>query len=340
MEGPPRPQRGPVGTGRGGWPAALERKTEAPARRSAVAQAVEPLRVVSVPVSETTTGSSRPSSAAGHARRLIGLGQLGGRVAGGRRGRARGRAAARRRSGRRLSAAIRSSRRVGSIIGWARPRVRPSSPKSMTTWPSRCAGRRRRASSGDSGMLDADRAERRRRRRASPRRPACRRRTGRAAAPVHRAPRARVPGQLGHSRRRRAVRGQRRLDGRGQVGPALPERGPVDRRAQRRGVRLHVREHLGCRRLGHDDDRARWPGRRPAPRAPAGWSGRATAADRSRPPTPRQWLTPDTGGVEQAHHLLGAGAGGGHEADRAGRARRWRSRARRRRRPRCRSRGP
>ena len=50
-------------------------------------------------------------------------------------------------------AAIASSRRVGSIIGCARPTVRASSPKSITTWP----GADRsvpRSSSGSSGVLE------------------------------------------------------------------------------------------------------------------------------------------------------------------------------------------
>ena len=70
------------------------------------------------------------------------------------------------------------------------------------------------------------------------------------------------------------------------------QRRPVDRRAQARGIRLEVGEHLGGRGLGDDDDRPRSPGRRRARRAPAGWTGRRPRADRSRPPTPRQWLMP------------------------------------------------
>ena len=242
-------------------------------------------------------------------------GQLVGRIAGGRRARGRRRAAARRRSGSALSVASRSRRRVGSIIGWARPWVRPSSPKSMTTW-GRCAGRRRGPAPATAGCWTGS-GRGPRRRRASPRRE----RAAAEQAPQragHRAARATSPASSAS-----CGAGAPSADSAASVaavrsGRPCPSSGPVDRRAQRRGVRLHLRQHLGCRRLGHHDDRGRWPGRRPGRASACRVERPPTAADRSRPPTPRQWLHPDARGVEQAHDLLGAGAGGGHDPDRAG----------------------
>ena len=115
-------------------------------RRASSAQRSRPWGSPSVPVSDTTTGRARPSAwAVARAAERRPRARRPGR--GGRRGRARGRAAARRTSGRRPRRRCRSSRSVGSIIGWARPRVSPSSPKSMTTWPAS----RRSAPSASSG---------------------------------------------------------------------------------------------------------------------------------------------------------------------------------------------
>ena len=314
MAGPPRPKRGPVGTGRGGWPGRW-RGTPRP-RRTAGSwrRRSSPCGSFSTPVSETTTGSSRPS---------VGRPAHGGGDAP-RPARRPGAGAApypRTRSssstpqvGSSLSAAIRSRRRVGSIIGWARPWVRASSPKSMTTWESlrRSAPR---ASSGDSGMLDrmAPSAAPGDEHRLVGERAAAEEAPQRAG---HRA-RGRRPRPARPLRCGRAVRGQRGLDGGGQVGPSRPEGGPVDRLAQRRGVRLHLRQHLGRRRLGHDDDRGggrvggqgreRLPGG-----AAADGRGQVAAADAEAV------AHADAGGVEQAHDLLGAGARGGDEPDRAG----------------------
>ena len=145
----------------GAWPrmetaclvaAALDRKTEAPASRRAVALRLSPCGSPGVPLMDTMTGSVRPSaSAAARAARIASASSgAGSGCAPWPSTRSRSRtphvASA-------ASAAMRSSRSDGSIIGCARPWVIESSPKSMTT----CPGSRRsgpRARSGRSGVLD------------------------------------------------------------------------------------------------------------------------------------------------------------------------------------------
>ena len=310
---------------RGGWPAALDEEHRGAGGCRARGLAVEPLRVVLGPDQRDDHRQSRPSSAArprGGDRR----GQLVGRVGVGavaeddvEQQHAAGRG---RRSRRRAARAAGSGRSSGG----PGPAVSPSSPKSMITW----ASLRRSApsaSSGDSGMLD---------------------RIGPSAAPATSiASSARVPPQnrpaqrAGHRARRAPRRPARPRRRRGASPRTAPPRSAAVRSgrpgaergaswtgvAERRGVRLHLGQHLGCRRLGHDDDRARWPGRRRAAASACRVERPPTAADRSRPPTPRQWLTPTPAASSRHMHLLGAGARGGDEPDRAGRGRRWRSRA-------------
>ncbi len=188
------------------------------------------------------------------------------------------------------SASSRSTRSGPSIIGCGRPRVRWSSPKST-----RCArpgrGRRRAPSRARKGMLDAIRPSARGRdehglvaERAAGEQPAevaARRPASRPGRPSAPAASTGAP---------RAV--DDRCGGRGQVGPAGAEE-PEDAPA--------------CRASRHAPARARPPPARaawrPRPRSRVASSAASrsrarsverppTAADRSRPPTPRQCETP------------------------------------------------
>ena len=88
----------------------------------------------------------------------------------------------------------------------------------------------------------------------------------------------------------------------------------MDRLAEPSGIRLEVGEHLRRGGLGHDDDRGRpgvrGEGRERLPRR-AGSDGRRQVTTTDAEAV----ADPDPCRVEQAHDLLGTGAGGGHDAD-------------------------
>ena len=294
--------------------AALDSRTSAPASARACADRSSPCGSEVVPVTETTTGRSRPAAAAVSRALRTAAASSGAGSAWAPWPRTRSRRSTPH-VGSAASRAIRSRRSDGSIIGCARPRVIVSSPKSTTTWP----GSRRsapRARSGRSGMLE----------RMSPSTSPATSIASSASVPPQKSPRSDA-GRRGRVvvgpdrgprrplRHRRADGGQHRLDGCGEVGSTRPERGPVDRLAQPGGIRLEVGEHLGCRRLGDDDDRRRLRvggegGERLLRRAGGDLGRQVTAADAEAV------ADPDPGGVEQAHDLLGARAGGRDEADR------------------------
>ncbi len=108
------------------------------------------------------------------------------------------------------------------------------------------------------------------------------------------------------------------LGGRGQVGPAGAERGPLDGEpaARRPGCSSALTTSGSAGLLTTTTSSV------PASSASAARAWRAdrppTAADRSRPPRPRQCRTPTPPCAEQRHELLRAGAGGGDERDGSG----------------------
>jgi hypothetical protein len=123
--------------------AALDRKTDAPIGMERPRRSGEPLRVASVhPGQGDHDGQVAPGRGRGRLGRRMASARLVGRV--GVRAVAEHQVQEQHAAGRRRRprTAIRSIRRVGSIIGWARPWVSPSSPKSMTSVASG-AGRRR-----------------------------------------------------------------------------------------------------------------------------------------------------------------------------------------------------
>ena len=309
----------PGGRGRAGWRHRWTGRRRRPASAS-VCRAPRPALRVAVGAGERHDDGERPAvGVGGRARGAHGVRELAGRVGVRPVAEHEVERAARRTWGRRASAAIRSIRSVGSIIGWARPRVSPSSPKSMTTWPaSRRSGPS--ASVGSSGRCCCG----------------CRRASASATviASSARVPPQNSPRRAGPRARPGVLRGPPRwpatcgtgwpsaveegLDRGGEVGAARAEHGPVHRAA--RAPRHTPRPRRAPRRPAASTRR------RPTSVAGSSASARSawrverppTAALRSRPPTPRQWLTPDAGRVEQAHHLLGAGAGRRDDAHRSG----------------------
>ena len=204
---------------------------------------------------------------------------------------------------------------MGSIIGWARPWVRPSSPKSMTTWGSlrRSAPR---ASSGDSGMLDRIAAERLA---GDEHRLVGERAAAEQARAARRAPgpRASRPGQLGH-----CGAGAPSADSAASMAAVRSGR-PGPRVAQWTGlpsVAAYACTSASTSGAGGLDTTTI--------EVVAGSAARAASACRvERPRTAGGQVAPadaeavahaHPGGVEQAHDLLGAGARGGDEPDRAG----------------------
>ena len=287
MEGPPRPKRGPVGTGRGGWPGRW-RGTPRPRRTAGWWRRwSSPCGSFSTPVRETTTGSSRPSSAARATAAVIASASSSAGCGWAPYPRTRS-SSSTPQVGSALSVAIRSRRRVGSIIGWARPWVRPSSPKSMTTWESlrRSAPR---ASSGDSGMLD----------RIGPRAAPATSIASSASVPPQNRPRSApgtgpsgdVPGQLGH-----CGAGAPSADSAASVAAVRSGR-PCPSVAQWTGlpsVAAYACTSASTSGAGGLDTTTIEVVAGSAARAASACRVERprTAADRSRPPTPRQWLTP------------------------------------------------
>ena len=192
------------------------------------------------------------------------------------------------------SAARRSRRSVGSIIGWARPRVYAVVAEVGHLVPADPAISARLLAQRAAGEQPAQQA-----------RP-------RAAGARSDA------GHDGHAGHRHAERAQGVLDGRGQV--VLRRRRAARTRtgvASRRAADAVRSPTSGAGGLDTTTISSVAGSASSACRA---WSVERPliSADRSRPPTPSTWLTPDAGLVEQAHHLLRAGAGGGDEADRPG----------------------
>ncbi len=113
------------------------------------------------------------------------------------------------------------------------------------------------------------------------------------------------------------LREQEPLDGLGEVGAAGAEHRPVHAQPQLGGTRLDVGEHGVVRGLGHDEHGlgggvvGQRPERLAGGAAPDGGL-EVTAADAEAV------AEADPRGVEQAHHLLRAGAGGGDDAHRPG----------------------
>ena len=226
---------------------ALERCTSAPAATSASRCAARPCGSRSVPTRLTITGIGRSARAAS--------------MAGASRAAGSGSAPWPSTRSSRItpvagSAAARAScslRRVGSIIGCARPWVRASSPKSTIVWVSASRSSASRASSSDERDVAADRAEHLRSRSASTRRTACRRRRGRGAGV--RSPRRcrRRPARARRGARGRAARARPRRRRSGRAGPR-PSRPSSTGVARRVGVAGEGLGDLGCGRLGDHDD--------------------------------------------------------------------------------------
>ncbi len=255
---------------RGGWRAALDRWTSAPASTRARTCRSRPCGSPSVPTTATTTGWPTPASAGRQQRRRVRLGAVAEhdveqQHAGRRVGRGPGEV---------LEAQGRVDHRVGpaggeGVVAEVDERVR----RGGQVGAERELGRER--------DVAPDRTERWRRRPASPRRTACRRRRARAGD------RRRTPGgaepATGHAGTVARPGGRStRLGRRGQVGPRRPRA---------------ARARPGCRA------RRRTPRSRRRPRRPAAWRRARSARPRVRvepAQSPRGWRARRTVGRQVA----------------------------------------